>query len=391
MRVAIVSDPMSYYGGAERVLEQLLHLFPNADLFALVDALPDGHRKFLGTRQVRTSFLQHVPASKKLFRKLLPIWPLAIEMIDVSGYDLVISSQHAVAHGVITSPSQFHVVYTHSPMRYAWDLKHQYLHDAGLEKGVQSFATQYALHLLRSWDAVAAQRPDGFIANSQFVSERIRKYYRRDCSVVHPPVSVTGFNFQDKKESYYVSVGRLVPYKRCNVLVDAFRQMPDRKLVVIGSGPELKKLQSQATPNVFFLGFVPEPLLRELVANAQAMLFAGIEDFGISLVEAQAAGTPVIGFNQGGLVEIIQTQTSNEPTGFVFDEQTADSVIDAIESFERLRPFIAPLACRNNSMNFSVEKFRERFLTQTNSILNAGRASSQPVGALAPRLIKTTA
>jgi glycosyltransferase involved in cell wall biosynthesis len=256
MRVAIVSDGIWVYGGAERVLECMLQIYPQADIFALVDLLPQDSRAWLGERGIKTSFLQRLPYSGRYFRKLLSLWPIAIEQFDLAQYDLIISSQFAVAHGAITGPSQVHVAYTHSPMRYAWDLQAQYLREANLDQGPQTLLARPMLHRLRLWDAAAAMRIDSFSANSAFVAERIRKYYRREAEVIHPPVFLDRFTFSETKGDYYLYLGRLVAYKRVDLIIDAFAAMPDRKLVVAGDGPLLKALRARATPNVQIVGAV---------------------------------------------------------------------------------------------------------------------------------------
>ncbi len=361
MRVAIVADGLATYGGAERVVECLLRRYPDADLFALVDFLPDSRRAWLQGRRVRTSFLQSLPYARRYFRGLLSLWPLAIEQFDLSGYDLVISSQFAVAHGVITGPGQTHVAYTHSPMRYAWDLQAQYLREARLDRGPLTLLARPMLHRLRLWDAAAAARVDAFSANSAFVAERIRKYYGRDSTLIHPPVFLDRFTYRTDKQDYFLYLGRLVPYKRVDLIVAAFAAMPDRRLVIAGDGPMLKALRARATPNVEVIGAVDARRADVLMGQARGFVFAAIEDFGIAPVEAQAAGTPVIGLGIGGLRETVRGLDTPRPTGVFFTEQTAEAVRDAVERFERIRPQLDPADCRANAGRFAPERFLDAF------------------------------
>lgn len=370
MRVALVTDSMSAYGGAERVIEQILQLYPQADVFAVVDALPPHERGFLGGRPLKTSFLQSLPGIKRIYRSLLALWPMAVEQFDVTDYDLVISSHHSVAYGVLTHPGQVHVAYVHSPMRYAWDLQHEYLREAKLTRGVKSWIARRMLHSARIWDFCAAQRPDVLVANSEFVASRLRRIHRREAQVVHPPVAVgaftpsvpsTGIGAGPKR--FYLSVGRVVPYKRQELLVRAFARMPGRSLKIVGVGPDLAKLHAMRAPNVELLGGLSTPEVRHLMAEANALVFAGIEDFGITAVEVQAAGTPVIAYGRGGLTETVAGLDAVQPTGVLFDEQTEDAVIDAVERFEaaEIRQRITQENCVANAARFSEDRFRRDF------------------------------
>ena len=363
LRIAIVADGLATYGGAERVIECILRRYPAADLFALVDFLPESRRRWLQGRHVRTSFLQTLPWSRHYFRSLVSLWPIAVEQFDLSRYDLVISSQFAVAHGAITGPFQTHVAYTHSPMRYAWDLQAQYLREAKLERGPLTLLARPMLHRLRMWDAAAAARVDAFAANSAFVAERIRKYYRRDSTVIYPPVFLERFTFSAEKQDYFLTLGRLVPYKRVDLIVEAFAAMPDRTLVVAGDGPMLKALRKSATPNVQIIGPVNAERARILMAGAKAFVFAAIEDFGIAPVEAQAAGTPVIGLCLGGLCETVSGLEASQPTGVFFAEQTAEAICTAVERFEQVRTWLDPADCRTNAERFAPQHFSDAFDT----------------------------
>lgn len=252
-RVAVVHEWLSTIAGSERVVEQILRVLPDADLFTLVDVLPERERGFLG-RTPRTSFIQRIPFAARHFRALLPLLPLAIEQFDLSSYDIVISSSHAFAKGILTGPDQLHVCYCHTPMRYAWELQHQYLREAGLHRGIGSWVVRVILHYLRLWDTRTAHGVDCFVANSRFVAARIRKTYGRDAVVIHPPVNVDFFQCRPNKEQFYLAASRFVPYKRMDLIMKAFASMPERRLVVVGDGPDWKRCKALATPNVEILG-----------------------------------------------------------------------------------------------------------------------------------------
>jgi glycosyltransferase involved in cell wall biosynthesis len=358
MRVAIVHDWLVTYAGAERVLEQLLLLYPRADLFSVVDFLPSDQRDFIQNKPVKTTFIQKLPMARSKYRNYLPLMPVAIEQLDMSGYDLVISSSHAVAKGVITGPGQRHISYVHSPIRYAWDLQHQYLRESGLDKGIKGIATRWMLHKIRMWDQRTANGVDQFIANSYFVAERIWKSYRRKSEVIYPPVDVDAFNIIENKEDFYLTASRMVPYKKIGLIVEAFSQMPDKKLVVIGSGPDFRKIKRKAGPNVTLLGYQPFEVLRDYMQRARAFVFAAEEDFGIIPVEANACGTPVLAYGKGGTLETIHGLDSPTPTGMFFNEQTVASLIETIAYFERVGNDISAQDCRKNSLRFSTERFR---------------------------------
>lgn len=362
MRVAIVHDWFVTYAGSERVVEQLLALFPRADLFGLVDFLPPADRHLLGGKSVQTTFLQKLPFARRKYPSYLPLMPLAIEQIDLSRYDLVLSSSHCVAKGVLTGPDQLHVSYVHTPMRYAWDLQHEYLAGAGLTRGLRSWMARYMLHKLRMWDVRTSHGVDSFVANSNFIARRIWKTYRRNADVVYPPVDTGAFALSEEREDFYLTASRLVPYKKIDVLVEAFAHMPHKRLVVIGEGPELGKLRAAATPNVTFMGYQNFEVLRSFVQRARGFVFAAREDFGIVLVEAQAAGTPVIAFGRGGAPETVRGLDCERPTGVLFDEQTPESVVGAIETFERESHRIVPSECRANALRFGVDRFRDEML-----------------------------
>jgi glycosyltransferase involved in cell wall biosynthesis len=362
VKVAIVHEWLQTVAGAERVLEQLLLGYPEADLYATVDFLPESERGFLGGRTVRTSFIQNLPFARRRFRAYLGLMPLAVEQYDLSGYDLVISSSHAVAKGVLTGPDTLHVSYVHSPMRYAWDLQHQYLRQTGLDHGLKGWYARWQLGKLRMWDARTANGVDVFVANSGYVARRIRKCYRRESIVIPPPVDIEGFSPVDERGRQgrgdaYLLASRMVPYKRMDLVAAAFAAMPGRKLVIAGDGPERARVEAAAAgaANITFTGAVSDAEMIGLMQQARAFVFAAEEDFGIMMVEAQACGTPVIAFGQGGARDIVQEGA----TGLFFPAQTTSAIQDAVARFEAAPPF-DPAACRANALRFSRAAFRER-------------------------------
>jgi glycosyltransferase involved in cell wall biosynthesis len=367
MRIAIIHDWLVVRAGAEKVLEQIVNIFPEADLFALVDFLPKGARGFLHDKPVTTSFLQHFPLARTKYRSYLPLMPLAIEQFDLSGYDLVISSSHAIAKGVITGPDQLHISYVHSPIRYAWDLQHQYLRETNLMVGLKGWLAKWFLHKIRIWDTRTSNGVDRFIANSGFIARRIYKVYHRHSTVIYPPVSVQAFPLGAEKSDFYLTASRMVPYKRIDLIVAAFTSMPQRKLVVIGEGPEYDRIKACAGNNISFLGYQPNEVLREHMQQARAFVFAAEEDFGIVPVEAQACGTPVIAYGRGGALETIRGLESPQPTGVFFGEHSIASLVQAVELFEANAQRIYPGACRDNALRFSEERFRLEFAALVHS------------------------
>lgn len=345
MKIAIIHDWLVTYAGSERVLEQMLNVFPDADLFSLVDFLPPDQREFIQNKHVTTSFVQKLPFAKKKYRQYLPFMPLAIEQFDLSAYDIVLSSSHAVAKGVITGPDQLHVSYIHSPMRYAWDLQYQYLRESGLDKGIKSWPVRWMLHKIRQWDVCTSNGIDHIIANSRFIARRIMKVYRRESTLIYPPVDVESFTFYEEKEDFYLTASRMVPYKKIDLIVEAFAQMPDKKLVVIGDGPDFKKIQAKSGKNIELLGYQPSEVLKEYMQRARAFVFAAEEDFGIIPVEAQACGTPVIAYGKGGALETIKGLDDSHPTGVFFKEQSVGAIIQAIRLFEKEHDHIDPNNC----------------------------------------------
>ena len=375
MRVAIIHEWLETFAGSERVVADLLECFPEADMFALTDFMPEAARTFLKGRRVHTSFIQKLPFARSHFRHYLGLMPIAVEQFDLSGYDLILSSSHAVAKGVITGPDQVHVSYVHSPMRWAWDMQGQYLRQTGIERGFKSIYVRWLLHRMRQWDVRTANGVDVFVANSNYVARRIYKVYARKSVVVPPPVDIDRFSLSLEHGTAYLVASRLVPYKRIDLAVKAFVQMPNRQLIVIGDGSERIAVETAANnaPNIVFLGAVSSEKFVQEMRKARALIFPAEEDFGITMVEAQASGTPVIAFGRGGALDIVD-RNALAPTGCLFDDQTPESIIAAIVQFEQIEAAILPEACRLNAERFS----RERFRTGMMEVINAAVKSGKP-------------
>lgn len=382
MRVAVVHDWLTTYGGAERVLEQIITCFPKADIFTLVEFLDDNSRHFLLGRPVTTSLIQKLPMARSRFRYYLPLFAYAIEQLDLSGYDLVISSSWAVAKGVNTSAQQLHVCYCHTPIRYVWDLKEQYLEETGFKSGLKSVILRRALFNLRQWDVISANPVDAFVANSRYVADRIMKCYRRPATVIYPPVDVQSFDPGRPKGDHYIALSRLVPYKKTHTIVEAFRRLPNHRLVVIGDGPEGKRVRAAAegAKNIELCWHQPVETVRERLQTAKAMVFAAEEDFGIVAVEAQAAGTPVIAFGRGGSLETVRGLGHAErPTGVFFSEQTPEDIAAAVLHFEANRHLFTAEACREQAQRFSADRFRADFTRHVNACLESWHHRCEPL------------
>lgn len=362
MKIAFVHDWFTAIAGAEKVAEQILEVFPSADVFCVyADPTTLPKVDFLKGKKLTTSFIQRLPGAAKNYRSYLPLMPLAIEQLDMSGYDVIISSSHAVAKGVLTGPDQLHISYVHSPIRYAWDLQHQYLRESGLSSGLKSWLARWILHKIRIWDYRTSAGVDEFVANSYFIGRRIKKVYGRNSSVIYPPVAVEDFHLQTLKEDFYLTASRLVPYKRVDLIIRAFSEMPERKLLVIGDGPEMCNLKAICPPNVTLLGYQPFSSLVDHLQRARAFIFAAEEDFGILPVEAQACGTPVIAYGKGGACETVVVNEGEADTGILFPQQNVESLIAAIRAFESRPTGFDPLACRKNAEAFAAARFRKDF------------------------------
>lgn len=358
MKVALVHEWLTTYAGSDKVLAEMISVFPDADLFCLIDHLPEHERAAFASTKIKTSFLQRIPFSKQIYRYLFPLMPLAIEQHDLSNYDLVISNSHAVAKGVLTGADQLHICYCYTPIRYAWDFQHQYLEELKLTKGFGSALVRYFLHRMRIWDSRTANGVDYFIACSGYIARRIWKAYRRKSTVIYPNVEVDDFLIgPGPREDFYFTSSRLVPYKKIQLIVRAFAKMPDRKLVVIGAGPLLKQIQAEATSNVKVMGFQPFPVLLDHMQKARCFIFASEEDFGITPLEAQACGTPVLAFGKGGARETV----ADGVTGLFFHEQTEDAICEAVKRFETVEKDFDPERIRTHALSFSTQVFKAKF------------------------------
>ena len=351
MKSALVHDWLvSPVGGGERSLQAIHKLFPSP-IYTLLKSEKNLRGSSFEGREIISSFIQRMPFAEKMYRDYLPFFPLAIEQFDLSGYDLIISTSHCVAKGALTHSDQLHISYCFTPVRYAWDMMNQCL----LYRGVKGALARFFLHYIRGWDAHSSSRVDEFSAISKFVARRIKKIYGRESRVIYPPVDVSFFQVEEKKEEFYLTASRMVPYKRLDLIVEAFSAMPDKRLIVIGSGPEEEKIKRKAGKNVELLGFQPDPVLRSYLQKAKAFVFAAIEDFGILPIEAMACGTPVIGLNRGALSETLLEGVS----GLFFEEQTVDSIQNAVNRFERAE--FSPHRVRAHAEIFSAERFNREF------------------------------
>jgi len=359
MKVALVHDYLTQYGGAERVLAALCELFPRAPIYTLVynEKLTGGAFK---DRIIRPSFIQNIPFSKKNHRIFSPLMPLAIEQFDFSHYDLVISDSSGYAKGVVTKPGIRHLDYCHTPLRYAWDDSHKYLEEFGFPKLLKSIIP-FFISYLRIWDREASSRVDKFIANSEFVRERIKKYYNRESSVLNPPVDASRFNISDDIGNYYLMVGRLVAYKRFDLAISVFNEL-GWNLKIIGDGPERNRLEKMAKDNIEFLGLVSDSTLPKYYSHARALIFPQEEDFGIVPLESMASGRPVIAFRGGGALETIE----EDSTGRFFDFQTISSLYDIVRDFKE--SYFDSQYIRRHALKYDKAVFKQKFMDIVNNI-----------------------
>ncbi|HBS0413451.1 TPA: glycosyltransferase family 4 protein [Klebsiella pneumoniae] len=359
LNVGIVADWFITYAGSEKVVAEFLDVFPEAELYSVVDFLSSENKSHFKNKNITTTFIQNFPFARKKYQSYLPFMPLAIEQLDVSKHDVILSSSHAVAKGVLTGPDQLHISYIHSPIRYAWDLQHQYLRESNLHKGFKGLLAKWILHNIRIWDCRTSNGVDHFIANSKFIARRIKKVYGRNADVIYPPVDVERFTLNENKEQYYFTASRLVPYKRIDLIVEAFSHMKDKKLVVIGDGPEMNKIKAKATSNIEILGYQSNSVMVDYMRNARAFVFAAEEDFGITPVETQSCGTPVIAYGKGGALETIRPIGVEKATGVFFYNQDVKSIIDSVNFFEQHSDEIILSDCRLNALKFSEQRFKE--------------------------------
>ena len=365
MRVALVHDWLDTWGGGEAVLAELLRVFPGADVYTLVDFFEPALRARLGSPRIAATALTAIPGARHWFRYAAVLRPQLIERFDLSRYDVVVSDSHAIAKGARTGPGQVHVCYCHTPARFAWTMAATYAEHAAGDAAWRRPVVDFLLARFRRWDRAASRRVDRFVANSRHIAAEISRCYGRDAAVVHPPVDVERFaaaaaaRDADAARTDYITVSRLVPYKRIDVLLEAFRRLPQRRLIVVGDGPERARLEALAVPNVEFTGALDDVATARRVAGARAFLFVALEDFGIAPVEAQAAGTPVIAYGRGGARESIRGLDDRTPTGLFFDEQAPEAVANAILEFETAAGTITAAACRENAQRFAATRFRE--------------------------------
>ncbi len=350
-------------GGSELVVQEILQHI-EADLYALIDFESVNPQSYLYKRKIGTTFLQNFPFARDGIQKYLPLLPLAIEQLDVRDYEVILSSSHAVAKGVLTTPQQLHICYCHSPMRYAWDLTFDYLKNSRLGGGLPGIISRYMLHQIRQWDVISANRVDYFIANSQHTANRIWRCYRRKAEVIYPPVQTKRFPFESQKEDFFITVSRLVSYKQVSLIVKAFNQL-GLPLMVIGDGPELAKITKLAKPNVKIMGSQPNEVVEQYLAKAKAFVYAACEDFGIALVEAQACGTPVIAFGTGGAAETVRDirDYPQQGTGILFSGQTSEALVKAVGTFQELQGTFNPEVCRLQANKFEPQVFVKSYLS----------------------------
>ncbi|WP_299900466.1 glycosyltransferase [uncultured Aquimarina sp.] len=367
MKKALIHDWYTHYRGGERCVASMSNIWKDFDFFTLVNTLsPEEEQVVFKNAKPKTSFIEKLPFGKKKYRSYLPLFPLAIEQFDLSDYELIISSSSCVSKGVLTTHEQLHITYMHSPVRYAWDLYHQYLRESGLHRGLKGFIAKFFLHKLRIWDVTTANRPDFYIANSKYVARRIKKTYNKEAKVIYPPVDVNSFEISHETKEYYVTCSSLVPYKKIDLIVNAFSKT-DKELIIIGDGPDYNKIKKISGPNIRLLGFLDSDRKKEILQKAKAFVFAAVEDFGIAPLEAQACGVPVIAFAEGGALETIKgvSLTSeisqNFHTGVYFEEQSTSSLLEAVDFFEKNQSCFDKTTIRKHAVFFSKERFEKEF------------------------------
>ena len=362
-KIAFIHDWLVTFGGGEQILAALSEIWPDSPIFTLIYDPHGPCREFTEGKIIQTSFLQKLPRSKRNHRAYLPLMPLAVEQFDTRSFDILISCSHAVAHGIIPGVDQLHINYICIPIRYAWHLYQQYIKEAGLTRGQKSVFVKLILHYIRMWDNASSNRVDKYVSISKWVSRNVWRVYRRPSSVIYPPVDLEHFSPGGHKENFYITASRMVPYKRIDIIVEAFSTMPTKKLIVIGDGPELEKVKSKAGKNVEFLGFQPRDDLIENMQRARAFIFAAIEDFGILPVEAQACGTPVIAYGKGGVLETV----IDGKTGLFYEEQSTECLVSAVNKFETIHEQFNPKNARQNAERFNKERFQKEFMNLVES------------------------
>lgn len=366
IKKAIVHDWFTQYRGGERCVESISNIWNDFEYYTLVNTLKkDECEKIFKGKKPKTSFIERLPFGKRKYRSYLPLFPLAIEQFDLTDYELIISSSSCVSKGVLTRQDQLHITYIHSPVRYAWDLYHQYLKESGLHKGLKGFIAKYFLHKLRMWDVGTANRPDFYIANSKYIARRIKKIYSKEAKVIYPPVDMAPFELSNEKSDYYVTCSVMVPYKKIDLIVKAFSNT-EKRLIVIGDGPDFKKIKRISSPNIELKGYLDTKEKNDILKRSKAFVFAAEEDFGIAPLEAQAFGVPVIAYGKGGVLETIQGVFVKEgavdnKTGIFFKDQTIESLLEAVEFFETHQNQFDKQIIRKNAESFSRERFEREF------------------------------
>lgn len=376
MKKALIHDWYTVYGGAERCVESFTNIWKDFDHYSLIDNLSTKHRDIiLKGKQTRNTFIQRLPFGKTKYRSYLPLFPFAIESLDLGDYDLVISSSSSVAKGVLTRPNQLHISYVYSPIRYAWDLYYQYINESGLNKGIKGFIARWVLFKLRLWDVSTANRPDYYIAISNYVAKRIKKTYNKEALVIYPPVDTESFTLATDTKDYFITCSRMVPYKKIDLIVESFSKT-DKKLIVIGEGPDYNKIKKLAKSNVEIKGYVEKEEMQKLIKESKAFIFAAEEDFGIAPIEAQACGVPVIAFGKGGALETIKgvfpkkELISKTDTGIFFRHQTTESLIEALDYFTANEDIFDKRIIRNNALRFSKVRFEKEFKETVEALYN---------------------
>jgi glycosyltransferase involved in cell wall biosynthesis len=360
MRIALIHDWLITPGGSEKVLREMLYVLRvhEVDVYTLMDFFSEEDREeFIMGKNTTTSFLQYIPGIKKNYKYFFPFFPRAIQSFKLEDYDVIISSSHSVAKGVRKRKGQIHISYCHTPMRYIWDLKRQYISDHGLDKGWKKWFSRPLMRSIRNWDFATSSDVDFFISNSIYIQQRIQNNYHKEARVIYPPVNTDFFQLNPKKENYYVTASRLVPYKKIELIAEAFAEMPDKKLLIIGDGPcwnDIKKIQS---PNIEMLRYDTNEVLRFHLQRAKAFVFAAEEDFGITPVEAMACGTPVIAYGKGGVLETVKDKVC----GVLFHHQSVKSIVDAVYRFENDIHLFQPEIIRTHSQPFNKQRFHQEF------------------------------
>jgi glycosyltransferase involved in cell wall biosynthesis len=362
MKTVLVHDWLYSISGAEKVLECIYRLFPSK-VYTLIKNTKNLKNFSIPHEEIVASFIQKLPFGKTKYPYYFPLFPYAIESFNITEANVILSSSSCIAKNILTHSHQLHICYCHTPMRYLWDLYFDYLKLHHLDKGLRGIFTKWVFHKMRNWDLLHAIRVDHYIANSQHVAKRIEKLYQKKAEVIYPPVDCQYFALSRKtKRDFYVTAARLVPYKKVDVIIQAFSFLTDKQLIVIGGGPELEKLKAIATKNVEFTGYIPKEKLRQYFHEAKAFIYMAYEDFGIFPVEAQAAGLPVIAYGRGGVFETILENR----TGIFFKEQTVKSLVEAIQIFEKAEESFDEHSIQRQAQTFSEENFNKKFKDYVN-------------------------